>query len=211
MFLDIHTHLLPHIDDSKATMPLLKSIFSNYERYFIDTVVFTPHLFNPFVHTNIPHIQKTYEECSALAATYGITTYLGSEVFVKDEEDALYGLPIDNRYLFIETSTQCAPVHFTDKIQKSLDEGYGVILAHLEKYPWLSYDNELFEQLNKMGVIFQVTANAINTAKAQEYLQRGLVDVFATGNHGLLDEPQILSQAYASYPLVAEKTKLLHL
>lgn len=211
MFLDIHSHLLPTIDDSKATMPLLKSIFSNYERCFIDTIVFTPHLFNPFVHTSIQSILKTFDECSALAATYGIKTYLGSEVFVKDEEETIMGLPIDNRYMLIETSTQSPPLHFIDKIQKTLDEGYGVILSHLEKYAWLSHDNDLFLQLQKMGVIFQVNANAIHTDKAQEYLTRGLVDIFATDNHGLLDEPKILSLAYGSYPLVASRAKLLHL
>lgn len=211
MFADIHNHLLPNIDDGKTTMSLLKDILSNYENCYIDTIVFTPHLFNPYVHTSIGKIKETFESCSKLAEAYGIKTYLGSEIYVKDTEDLIQGVPIDGRYYLIEASTQFPPKHFIDKIQKALDEGFGIILAHIERYIWLSPESEIFLQLQKMGVIFQVNANAINTPKAKEYLSQNLVDVFATDNHGKLDEPKLLALAYATYPEVAIKAKFLYL
>jgi len=211
MFADIHSHLLPNIDDGKATMSLLKDIFSNYQNCYIDTLVFTPHLFNPYVHTSIGNIKDAYDQCSALAKNYGIKTYLGSEIFVKESEDTIQGLPIDGRYYLIEASTQFPPQHFIQKIQHALDEGYGIILAHIERYIWLSHTSELFQQMQQLGVIFQVNANAIDSPRAKEYLSRNLVDVFATDNHGQVEKPQSLALAYATYPEVAEKAKLLQL
>ncbi|MFY9404285.1 MAG: CpsB/CapC family capsule biosynthesis tyrosine phosphatase, partial [Defluviitoga tunisiensis] len=44
MFIDIHTHLLPTIDDKVKTIEETLYELNRYKRYDITHVVFTPHL-----------------------------------------------------------------------------------------------------------------------------------------------------------------------
>ncbi|MCH3915897.1 MAG: hypothetical protein LKE40_00090 [Spirochaetia bacterium] len=211
MYIDIHTHLLPGIDDGLKDESLLPKMFRAYAQCFITSLVFTPHLFNPYVHTDIPNIMHTYENCKAIAEDLGITCYLGSEIFVKDSEKDIQGIPIGNQFYLIEFPVLFPPNFIIQKIKMVQDKGYRVIIAHVERFPWLTWNGDLFKQLQDMGVIFQCNAEDINLPKTKEYLDRDLIDVFASDNHGNLEAPVQLVMAYAKYPLVAQKAQDLGL
>ncbi len=62
MFIDIHTHLLPTIDDKVKTIEETLYELNRYKRYDITHVVFTPHLNHPVIKTDITQIKDKYQE-----------------------------------------------------------------------------------------------------------------------------------------------------
>ncbi|MCH3918159.1 MAG: hypothetical protein LKE40_12035 [Spirochaetia bacterium] len=211
MYADIHTHLLPNIDDGLRNKKSLFQIFSEYATCGISSIVFTPHLFNPYIYTDIPNIFSTYAFCRELAETFGIRCYLGSEIFIKDTEFVIEGIPIDGRFYLIEFPAMTPPSNsFLKKIERAQQMGYDIIIAHIERYAWLSWDSRIFQELQNRSVIFQCDADNITLQKAKAYLERDLIDIFATNNHGkTIDAPDKLVLAYNRYPSVAEKAEKL--
>ncbi|MCH3918158.1 MAG: hypothetical protein LKE40_12030 [Spirochaetia bacterium] len=207
MYIDIHTHLLPEIDNGLQNKERLFQIFSEYAACNVSSVVFTPHLFNPDIHTNLTNIYSMYMSCKELAESFGIQCYLGSEIFIRDTEADIEGIPIYGRYYLIEFPVVAPPgSNFFPKINKVLNMGYGIIISHVERYPWLTWDSKLFKDLQARGVLFQCDAANITLPKARTYLERDLIDIFATNHHGKpTDNPDKLISAYAQYPSVAQK------
>jgi protein-tyrosine phosphatase len=213
MYIDIHTHLLPEIDNGLQNKERLFQIFSEYAACNVSSVVFTPHLFNPYVHTQIPSIYDTYTSCRQLAETFGIHCYLGSEIFLRDSELDIEGIPIDGRYYLIELPAMAPPSNdFLQKFDKALGMGYEIIIAHIERYSWITWDSKIFKELQARGILFQCDAANITLQKARTYLDRDLIDVFATNHHGkTADAPDKLILAYARYPSVAKKAAAIFL
>jgi protein-tyrosine phosphatase len=209
MYADIHTHLLPNIDGGLRTYKKLPQIFSRYVQCHISTIVVTPHLFNPYIHTDVANIRKTYDQCRQLAKSFGLTCLLGSEIFLKDTEKEITGIPILGHYYLVEFPILTVPADLIPKIDAVIKKGYGVIIAHVEQYPWLTWSSTLTQKLKAMGVLFQCDADAITRQKALSYLDKDLIDLFATDNHGSTTDPVHLLVAYARYPSVAKKSSVI--
>ncbi|MCH3918097.1 MAG: hypothetical protein LKE40_11720 [Spirochaetia bacterium] len=211
MYRDIHTHLLPGIEGGSVTKEQLPSIFSAYIRCHISSITFTPHLFNPYVHTDVPNILNVYGYCKSLAEDFGISCYLGSEIFVKDAEKDIQGIPIDDKYYLLEFPIMHEPEHLLQKIEHVVENRRNVIIAHVERYPWLTWNNDLFKSLKELGVLFQCNAGNIDQPRTKEYLSRDLIDLLASNNQGSTEDPIQLVLAFSRYPEIAQKTARLFL
>ena len=68
-------------------------------------------------------------------------------------------------------------------LQKLIDLGYKPILAHIERYPFIKF-NEFIELYN-MGVIFQMNIKTVKslTPKMNIFLIEGYVKIVATDVH----------------------------
>jgi tyrosine-protein phosphatase YwqE len=72
-------------------------------------------------------------------------------------------------------------------------KGYEVILAHPERYPYLSVGSSRMEQLKNQGVFFQVNALSLggfygDEAKRRAFtmLEEGIVEFMGTDTHNAL-------------------------
>ena len=203
--IDIHTHLLPKVDDSTMRKWKFSSMMGKYKEVGIQHLVFSPHIDDPYVDTDRSRIDGTFEWACEKAAKYGIKCYLGSEFYVRDQNELSF-IPHFGSHVLCETDTTFAPEHYLETVEKIISQGYKVILAHVERYRFLSPESELFHRLHdELGCLVQVNARGARTDVGRKWLKAGVVDFIATDNHGDESLPLALYEILGQYPYVARK------
>lgn len=183
MFIDIHTHLLPTIDDKVKTIEETLYELNRYKRYDITHVIFTPHLNHPVVKTDITKIKEKYHEIKDIVEkNTGIQTYLASELYMTLNYKEF--IPFNDTFAFVEFDKANFPFYTLDAIFNLQLDGYEVVLFHVEKYTWLMENRNTLKRLREMGVYFHMDFDGLNTKEGKFYLNHNMVDFLATGNHG---------------------------
>lgn len=201
---DMHTHLLSNIDDGKLEIENWEKMLKKYKDANIKTIALTPHLYNPYVHTNLDLLVKRYTAFEEIASDFGITTSLGSEVYVGSQE-IIKGIPISMKYQLIEFSTKLPCANLVEKVLKLLLTGVKVIIAHVERYPFMSVGSPLFKQLKDLGVYFQVNVEGAENGSAIPFLEEEAADIISTDNHGDFTLPERYLKQLINYPYLLER------
>lgn len=201
---DFHCHLLPQIDDGYVSAEGFSRMLSLYKESGVSSIAFTPHIYNPYVTTNIGSLRETFKWASKMASDMGMTTYLGSELFVGDQPE-LKCIPIADKYCLVEFGLSLPPANLLPRLEKLQGEGLTIILAHVERYRWLSPKSPMLERLRSVGALLQVNVEAVEDGSALAYLESGLVDLIATDNHGDETLPSRMLSALNEWPEIYEK------
>lgn len=209
-FIDLHTHLLPGVDDSILKTNQMEKMLRNYKNANIESIALTPHLYNPYVHTNLDLIGEQYNKFKEMASDFGIMTSLGSEVFVS-EQKIIKGIPISMKFQLIEFSTKLPCANLIEKVRTLKLSGLNVIIAHVERYPFMSVNSILFKQLKELGVLFQVNVEGIENGSAIPFLEEKVVDIISTDNHGDFTLPERYIKQLNNYPYLVERMDSLNI
>ncbi len=159
---DIHSHILPHVDDGASTFFESLELLRLAEKKGTKKIVLTPHLYNPrigYVEKN--KIETAFEKYKQQAAEINIELFLGSEVFCSH----LFLKKIhENNFLTIN-NTEYILVEFdmSDDIDRVLfaldliaDAGYRPIIAHPERYRFLRQNPSQVKQIILKGGLLQI-------------------------------------------------------
>ena len=108
--------------------------------------------------------------------------------------------------MLCETNVDFAPDCYLDSLRRLRDKGLKIILAHVERYNWLSPESETFRILrDELECLVQVNARSVSSEKAQSYLRSDAVDFIASDNHGNFEYPAILMEKIVGNPRVYQK------
>jgi len=201
---DFHCHVLPQIDDGYVSVEGFSRMLSLYKESGISSIAFTPHIYNPYVKTNIGSLRETFKWASEMALDRGLMTYLGSELFVGDQPE-LKCIPIADTYCLVEFGLSLPPANLIPRLEKLHGEGLTIIIAHIERYRWLSPTSSMLGRLRSLGALVQVNVEAVEDGSALPYLESGLVDLVATDNHGDETLPSRMLTVLNEWPRVYEK------
>jgi tyrosine-protein phosphatase YwqE len=158
---DIHSHLLPGIDDGVKDFEEALAVIKQLRDLGYRKLVTTPHIMSD-TYRNTPEIiqNKLKELISFLkengieieieaAAEYYFDTWLVSEV---NAEKRL--LTFGDKYLLFEMNYITEPYQLNDFIFKVTTQGYKPVLAHPERYQFMTLEKA--EDLHHRGVQLQV-------------------------------------------------------
>ena len=172
---DIHSHLLPGIDDGVETIDQSIEIISRFVSLGYSRLVTTPHIMQGF-YNNTPTIikEKLKIVSNALEAEnincklYAAAEYYLDEYFVSliDIDDEL--LTFGDNYVLFETGFMSEPMNLKEVIFKLKSKGYNPILAHPERYGYLNNNLSLVEDLVNRGVLMQVNVNSLSGHYSKE-------------------------------------------
>ncbi len=185
-FIDIHTHILPGIDDGSDSMEeSIRMLRLAYEQG-IRTIIATPH-YIPGAH-NVPveHLgmvrERVQEEASKISPDLQILLgneiyYSGSAIGLLKSKEAL--TLADSRYALFEFS----PRESYDTIYKGLSEviraGYMPILAHVERYYCFRKKEYRINELIELGCYIQMNCSSV---------LGGMLDTEASYNRKLVNQ-----------------------
>jgi len=190
--IDIHTHLLPAIDDGSKSLEDSIALLKSCEADGITALVLTSHIaplrgFIPSREQLLDCFKKLVQ--SANDAGLSIELFLGAEV---DEQGQLSkviekGYTINNtKYVLIDFGMRRADI--SEVVYNLKLKGYKPIIAHPERYEYLGFEDLV--KLKKEGCIFQISALHLvkkghKTAqkKALKLLKHDLIDVVASDMH----------------------------
>lgn len=196
--MDVHTHILPGIDDGSQSMDESIRMLAVAEKEGITDVIATPHYKGGRHNARPQTLQRLLQELRqrVAEAEIQVSIRLGNEILYFSEiEDAL-----DEHLVFTMNGSDFVLVEFqpADRygyIRNALDHvqslGYTPVLAHVERYACMLKDRDAVRQLRDMGVRIQVNAASVEGElgwKVKRFthglLSDRLVDYIGTDAHG---------------------------
>lgn len=196
-YVDIHSHILPGLDDGakdeKETLRMLKLA----EQSGISDIIATPHYHYRRGHAAPELIRATVERIQQMILESGmkIRLYPGNELYYTHELlDAVKSgnalTLADTEYVLLEFSPGVEARRIQNAVYQFLSEGYYPIIAHMERYEVFLKNPGFALEIAEMGAYFQVNAGSITGEHgwktkyfARRMVKNGLIQFVATDCH----------------------------
>lgn len=187
---DRHSHILFGVDDGVSTPEESLQALAYEEGAGISEVWCTPHIMEDLPNGS-DMLRRRFEELSSMY-TGPVRLRLAAEYML----DSLFLerlqkgdlLVMDEDMLLVETSTAGAPYRFEDMLKDILSAGYRPVLAHPERYHFLSTDD--YARLRRTGVLLQMNIGSIcgfygkeSRMRAERLLKEDLYSLYGSDCH----------------------------
>ena len=158
---DIHCHLLPAVDDGAGNEEEALQALELMESIGVQRLFFTPHVMEDLAHNQADFLRERFERfCSKLSTPIELrlaAEYMLDPAFAARKKEGL--LTFDGKHVLVETSYLMPPLGFHEILFELQAEGYQPILAHPERYRYMSpddydwlFEHEIALQLNVMSL-----------------------------------------------------------
>ena len=195
--IDIHSHILPGIDDGAKTLADSLEMARIAVADGIHTMACTPHIYPGMYMNDGPGIIRAIASLQAELDQEGIALKLVAGADVHLVPGLLDGLksgrvPTLNasRYFLLEPSHTTPPPHFEGSVFNLIAAGYTPIITHPERLVWIESHYPVFLRLIEQGAWMQVTAGALTGhfgARAkywgERFIGEGHTHILATDAH----------------------------
>lgn len=209
--IDLHSHILPGIDDGARNLDVSLEMARIAVADGIRIMACTPHIYPGVYMNDGPGIRAAREKLQGeldarnipLRLVDGADVHLVPGVVEGLRSGAIPSLN-NSRYLLLEPSHNNAPPRFADLVHNVLASGYVPIITHPERLVWIDDHFPVFEELVRQGVWMQVTAGALTGVFGprarrwgERFLREGLTHILASDAHTTTRRAPIVSQARA--------------
>ena len=200
---DMHSHLLPGLDDGAETVAHSLELLRELRELGFKKLIMTPHVMGDFYKNTPEGIRAALAELQAAAAEAGLgdvqlecaaeyylDEWLGQKLAAGTELLSFGG---EQKYLLFETSYMNEPFNLQATIFELQAAGYRPVLAHPERYVYFYNRFAEIEKLRKEnGILLQLNLNSLAgyyspAARhvAEKLIDGGLVDFVGTDTHHL--------------------------
>ncbi len=160
--IDFHSHILPGVDDGFKSMDDSLEELKIASEEGITDIVLTPHyICDSSYSSSASDNKKIFNKLVKQKDKLGINVnlYLSNEIYINDNIEELVNKklinPINKKYLLIELPLNGYIQNSKRIIFKLISNGYKVILAHPERYPFLKENKDAIKDFLDMGVLLQ--------------------------------------------------------
>lgn len=207
--IDLHTHILPFIDDGAEDMEMSLAMLEIAANDGITDIVVTPH-FIPGSFDNT--MEVVLEQCERLTSAMKeknleLRVYPGNEVFISPETPQLLSegkiCSLNrSRYVLIELPMSLVPEYTASVLYEVRLQGYTPIIAHPERNVMIGKNPGILAELVQQGCLAQVNATSITGLYGKDIqkvvmslLDKGLVHFVSSDSHTCSGRSPKLSKA----------------
>ena len=193
---DIHSHLIPGIDDGSQSMEESLTLLRGLEALGYEKVITTPHIMSDSYRNNAEIITSGVYHLRRAAREAGISLHIdaAAEYYL---DDAFYQemkkqsiMDIVGKYILFESSYFAKPMQMEEMIFAIGAAGYTPLLAHPERYRYIKDPEKEFTRFKDLGVHFQVNLNSFGGHYGKKakmlanYLNTaGMIDFLGSDTH----------------------------
>ena len=199
--IDLHSHVLPGIDDGSQNLQMTKAILKGLFDCGVTKLALTPHFYP--AKNSVSHFLQSREEAFQALLTLpeakkfefllGAEVYFTETLFNSDDLAALcYG---KTDLIMVEP---CERDAFTpalrDRLEK-LSSSYSLtpVLAHIDRFPYLFRNRKILAELREMGCLFQMNVSSLfhfgTSFSCRRLLKDGWVDFLGSDLHRPIPDP----------------------
>lgn len=209
---DMHCHLLPLVDDGSKSLEESLEVMETMKTVGFEQIRLTPHFCSPRFPNEEDDILRRYANfVDEIDANKGdrdlpqITSCTG-EYQIDDgfQGHVDSGKMLTYRFtnpkkgsekgiILVEFSLHHKRMGLDEQIFSRMMDGYDVILAHPERYPYFDGHSSFLEQLKEQGVYLQCNILSLDgfygegaMKKAFEYIENGWVEFLGTDMHNVM-------------------------
>jgi len=207
--IDIHSHILPEIDDGAENIDITLEMLKNAVKDGIEKIVATPHYYIGYGTISITEVKDYVNKLNSFIGEkkLKIQIYSGQEVYINEHtiEDYLegnIGTINDSKYML----TECPINEFNDDIFDIIYElkirGIIPIIAHPERYIPVVENVLYINKFIESGCLFQMNSGSIEglfgrkvKLAAELFLKNGIYNFIGSDAHNNLNRTTGLSKA----------------
>ena len=206
MIFDIHSHLLPDIDDGSPDMAHSVQLVREQMEDGVTEMILTPHYHLGLWHEPKDKVLDVYEKfCQALKdADLNVKIHLGHEAHDCPEMfgqllDGKFNTLAGTKYFLLELDWRLHNTDAAGTVKEYVNAGYTPIIVHYERFFYKSIEELM--SMREQGALFQINAYSLLGCESEEFrdfalrmLDEGLVDFVASDYH--FKKPRKLKEAY---------------
>lgn len=209
---DMHSHLLPGIDDGAPDINASSELINGLRDLGFHKLITTPHIMWDMYRNEAKAIRSGMDQLKASLPANDHLPALeaAAEYYLDDHFDSLLEekqplLTIKDNLVLVEFSFVNPPFNAKQKLFQLQINGYKPVLAHPERYPYLSGNKKTIDELKYAGCIFQVNLLSLSGYygripfdSAHLLLRSGYVELLGTDLHharhlhALRNSPQLM-------------------
>ena len=211
---DVHSHLLPGVDDGAATLPQTLALLRGFAALGYRHLITTPHIHSASYPNRADDLRARHAallaqpEVEALLREHRLRLELAAEYYLDEHFLELLErgelLTFGPRMLLIETHHQQRNVGLAPLVRRLVAAGYTPVLAHPERYAYGWHEPKTFLPLREAGLLLQVNITAFTghygksiRRTAEQLADWNAVDLLGSDCHKL-EHQQLMRQALAS-------------
>lgn len=207
--IDIHTHILPGIDDGPKTLEEAIEIARQASDEGVKVIVATPHVLEVPSEKDWQRVTDTFNclRRTILSQKINIDIVLGAELFISPnfpkavKQNKALTINSGNKYVLLELPMQEIPFFTEQCIFEFLAQGIVPIIAHPERCLEVQKNTVRIHTLVKKGALTQINAGSLmgrygksvqKTAKT--LFARNLIHLIGSDTHSVSNGSYALSQ-----------------
>ena len=196
-FVDLHSHLLPGIDDGAKTLEDAITLLTRMRSYGIKNFITTPHVLGAVYPNSTAMIHRKLNEVKEALVPNNLqdiniraaAEYMLDEQFYERmlKDDLLV---LKDNYVLVEMSYFSAPLNLYEMLYDLQLKGYIPVLAHPERYSFYHRNFEAYYKLKKAGCLFQLNLLSLTPYYgkgvqniSKQLLKNNLYDFVGTDTH----------------------------
>lgn len=198
--IDLHSHLLPGLDDGSASMRASLRMARSAVDEGIEAILMTPHHMNGRYENHKQDVVLATERFQAALDEENIPLQVFPSQEVRINGELMAALDVDdvlfadeqNQYLLLEFPDDDVPTYSSDMVFNIMQRGITVQIAHPERNTKLMAQPDILYDLVERGAIAQVTASSYVGAfgkKVQKFAEaivsHNMAHVFVSDAHDL--------------------------
>tara|TARA_B100001173_G_C15869409_1_gene496556 strand:+ start:59 stop:793 length:735 start_codon:yes stop_codon:yes gene_type:complete len=208
-FVDIHSHILPGIDDGAKNINESLELISEMKKLGFSKIIATPHVYPGLYENDNESIRNSFKKIknkivNEIEVSYSSEYMIDYSLIKKAEENTL--LPIKENYVLIEMGFISAPNNLFEVIFQLQISGYKIILAHPERYRFLFNKKENLIKLKEMNCRFQINLLSSTGYYGNDILKN--TDYLLKNNYVNYVGSDIHNMSHINYIKKNEKVKL---
>jgi protein-tyrosine phosphatase len=194
-FIDIHSHLLPGIDDGSTSIENTLGLLNGLKNKGFKQFTGTSHIFAGVWNNTKEIIENTAKKTNELIKSNGFYINPAAEYMMDNQFMELLKkdkplLTLKDNYVLVEMSYINPPIQLFEILFEIQIKGYLPVLAHPERYNFYHGNLEAFKKMKNAGCKFQL--NMLSTVGyygpavtkcAQDLLKNNLMDFTGSDVH----------------------------
>ncbi len=183
-FIDIHSHILPSVDDGCTSIEQSVNIIKQMSKLGVTDLFLTPHYCRRRKHiTDIEDIKNAYNLLclSVSKENINIRLHLGTEMEYSQDgaryiKEGRVSTLAGSRYILIEFPPYVSKNTVLYSIRQIYSLGLVPVIAHIERYKSVIKDIEFVSKLRHTGALVQVNIRSITkfNLKIRKFLKRAV-------------------------------------
>lgn len=161
-FIDIHSHLLPGIDDGATSIEDTESLIKGMEKVGIKKFITTPHVIGEiWKNSSLEINNKLLSTIDELKIPEINTRFkVAAEYMIDEEFRKLFKkerlLTLKENFVLVEMSYISPSLQLYDILFELQTAGYQPVLAHPERYNFYHHSIDNYKKLKNAGCLFQL-------------------------------------------------------
>lgn len=202
-FIDIHSHILPYMDDGAKDEKMSLAMLRIAENEGITDIIVTPHYRQGHYRGERKDVERALSKMRELMKKENIhiNLYPGNEIYYRSELEEKFDSGVlstmnDTEYVLVEFSPMEDFLYIRSAVEELFSIGYIPIIAHVERIQCIEKKIEHARTLKKMGCELQVNASSAMGEVCffckhfvHKLLKEALVDYIGTDAHNVEKRP----------------------